>query len=352
MAKTVLDVGLPVESFIRATLFKHFCGGETIEQCQKTIFKLSDFNIGTILDYSVEGSQTEREFDKTAREIIRTIHLAKQNKAIPFCVFKMTGVARFELLEKVNAKVPLSAEETKQWERARHRLHAICLNAAQNQVRLFIDAEESWIQTAIDDFALEMMREFNRERAILFHTVQMYRTDRMDYLKTLLQISRTEGFFVGLKIVRGAYMEKERARAESQQRTSPIHTTKEATDRTYDEALQFCFANLDRVSLCAGTHNEKSTYQMVKLIETNGLTRNDDRLYFSQLLGMSDNLSYNLAAAGFNVAKYVPYGPVKVLVPYLTRRAQENTSIAGQTGRELTLIEKELKRRRSHSLRR
>lgn len=345
VAKASLDLRLPVKSLIRGTIFNQFCGGETLDECRDIIRQLGDFNVGTILDYAVEGSQQEKEFDETSHEIVRTIDLAKRDRSLPFCVFKVTGLARFELLRKLSAGETLTAKETEEWGRARHRIRAICLNAAGKDVRIFIDAEESWIQKAIDDLAWEMMLAFNREKPIIYNTVQMYRADRLDYLKDLFRAADEQGVFVGLKVVRGAYMEKERARAAERNEPSPILPTKEATDAAYDAALAVCFAHLDRMAICAGTHNEASTRALVTLMENHSLRRNDRRIYFSQLLGMSDNLSYNLAAAGYNVAKYVPYGPVRVLVPYLTRRAEENTSISGQTGRELSLIEQELRRR-------
>lgn len=346
LVRLCLKLRLPIEGLIRKTAFLQFCGGETIAQCEGTIFDLASYRIGTILDYSVEGSEKERELDATAKEILRTIELAQGNPRIPFCVFKLTGITRFHLLEEVNAGEKLSASETKEWERARHRLRALCLNCHQKQVRVFIDAEESWIQGTVDSLAEEMMREFNRERAIVFHTVQMYRNDRLDYLKRLHATAIQGRFFLGVKVVRGAYMEKERERATRLGRPSPIFPDKTATDRHYDEALKFCLNNLGALSLCAGTHNERSTLYLTELMKEKGMAPGDTRVFFSQLLGMSDHLSYNLAAAGYNVAKYVPFGPVRAMVPYLIRRAEENTSVLGQTSRELSLISTERTRRR------
>jgi len=341
---------LPLEGLVRKTLFRQFCGGETIEECKPVIKELFRNQVGTILDYSVEGIEEEKRFDGIAKEIVRTIEHAQGNPAIPFCVFKMTGVGRFELLAKISAKETLSAQEQAEWERVRHRVKALCLNAFQKNVRLFIDAEETWIQPVIDDLALEMMREFNRKDAIVFNTVQMYRTDRYAYIQEIFGIAETEDFLLGLKVVRGAYMEKERERATALGIASPILPDKAATDVNYDQAIAFCLTHRERVVICAGTHNETSTGLLVAKMRAAGIRSNDKHIYFSQLLGMSDNLTFNLAAQDFNVAKYVPYGPVKAMLPYLLRRAEENKSIAGQTSRELEQISQELERRKHKQL--
>jgi len=343
----LVKLNLPIESIVRKTLFRQFCGGETIEECQRTIKDLARYNVGTILDYSVEGIDDEKHLDSIAKEIVRTIEHAENNPAIPFCVFKMTGVARFELLAKLSAKEKLTAEEKKEWGRAEHRVRALCLNAHKKNVRLFFDAEESWIQGIIDDVALEMMREFNKEKAIVYNTVQMYRVDRLAYIKETHALADKEGFYLGLKIVRGAYMEKERERATALGIPSPILPDKAATDKNYDEALKFCVGHHKRIPFCAGTHNEASTRWLAEAMTQKHIAHDDPTIFFSQLLGMSDNLTFNLAAKEFNVAKYVPYGPVKAMLPYLLRRAEENKSIAGQTSRELEQIEQELTRRKS-----
>ena len=338
---------LPIEGLVRKTLFRQFCGGETIEECQRTIKDLARYHVGTILDYSVEGMDDEKQLDAIATEIALTIKHAEKNPAIPFCVFKMTGVARFELLAKLSAGESLGPIETAEWERAKHRVRGLCLNAHRKNVRIFIDAEESWIQKIIDDVALEMMQEFNRENAIVYNTVQMYRKDRMPYIEQLLATVEKEKFFVGLKVVRGAYMEKERERATALGISSPILPNKAATDKNYDAALHFCIEHRKRIHFCAGTHNEASTRLLVEAMAHKRISHEDSGIYFSQLLGMSDNLTFNLAAKEYNVAKYVPYGPVKAMLPYLFRRAEENKSISGQTSRELEQIEQELKRRKT-----
>ncbi len=347
-AKTV-PIGLAIgfKGLIKNTIFKQFVGGETIYECDRTIAELGKYNIGTILDYSVEGKESESDFDACCKETIETIHKAKTDKHIPFCVFKVTGLARFALLEKVSANATLSEPEKKEYEIVKQRVHSICKEAHAAGQPLFIDAEESWIQPAIDALADENMALYNKEKAIVYNTFQLYRKDRLDFLKQTIQKGKANGFHIGAKLVRGAYMEKERARAAEKNYPSPIQDNKENSDKDYDLALEECIKHIDMMGLCAGTHNEKSSLVLVELLTKHSISNSDKRVYFSQLLGMSDHISYNLALAGYNVAKYVPYGPVKEVLPYLIRRAQENTSVKGQTGRELSLIIKEKKRRQA-----
>jgi len=345
-AVTPLALNVGFKSLIKSTIFKQFVGGENINDCSKTIEQLGKYNIGTILDYSVEGKESETDFDACCKETIETIHRANNDQNIPFCVFKVTGLARFALLEKVSAKQSLSASETEEWNRVKNRVHTIAKAAFDAFQPLFIDAEESWIQPAIDELADNSMAEFNKEKVIVYNTYQLYRKDRLDFLKTSFEKAKQGNYFIGAKLVRGAYMEKERARATEMNYPSPIQNTKQDTDRDYDLAVEFCMQHIDRFGLCAGTHNEHSSLRLVKSIEQKNISKNDKRIYFSQLLGMSDHISYNLSIDGYNVAKYVPYGPVKEVLPYLIRRAQENTSVKGQTGRELSLIIKEKQRRK------
>lgn len=341
-----LDWHLPVKGIIKATIFKQFCGGENIEECTKAIEKLHQFGVGSILDYSVEGAKEEHEFDHACDEIIATVVKAKGNKAIPFSVFKVTGLGRFDLLEKVSAGIKLSEEENAAYERIRARVQKICETAFQSDVCIFIDAEESWIQQSIDDLATENMERYNKSKAIVYNTIQLYRHDRLAFIKTSFEHAKNGNYHLGLKLVRGAYMEKERARAASNGYASPIQPSKEATDKDYNFALTFCLENIQQMAICAGSHNEESNLLLTQLMQKYTIVNNDQRIYFSQLLGMSDHISFNLAKAGYNVAKYVPYGPVNAVFPYLTRRAQENTSIAGQMGRELSLLVAEKKRRK------
>lgn len=337
---------LPIKGLVKKTIFKQFCGGENIDECKTRVEELGKSGIGTILDYSVEGKHSEEDLDKTAAEIISTTKIAKGNPLIPFCVFKVTGVARFELLEKVSAENELSEEEKKEYLRVVQRVDSICRNAYEADTPVFIDAEESWIQHAIDHLANTMMAKYNKQKAIVFNTVQLYRHDRLEFTKASCEKAKQNGFKLGLKLVRGAYMEKERDRAAEMNYPSPIQTDKESTDHDYNAALEFCLKNIDTVSICAGSHNEESALFLAGLLEKNNISKNDKRIYFAQLLGMSDHISFNLSADSYNVAKYVPYGPVKEVLPYLIRRAQENTSVKGQTGRELSLIIKERKRRK------
>ena len=341
-----LALRIPIGWVLRGNIFKQFCGGENIGQCRNSVESLGKFNIGTILDYSVEGKESEADFENTKAEIMLTVQEAARSQSIPFSVFKVTGIARFSLLEKVNASAALSDKEQLEWERVEARVDAICAHAAQYDVPIFIDAEDSWIQDAIDALANKMMAKYNATSAIVYNTVQLYRHDRLAFLKKSHEHAIAQNFFLGVKLVRGAYMEKERARAAEKGYADPIQPNKEASDRDFDLAVTYCLDHIDRISVCAGTHNEKSSLHLAKAIDERNLNRNDKRIYFAQLYGMSDHISFNLSNAGFNVAKYLPYGPIREVIPYLIRRAQENTSVKGQTGRELTLIQGEMKRRK------
>jgi proline dehydrogenase len=348
MVDLCFKVGLPIKGIIKKTVFHQFCGGENIHECEKNIQLMHKYGVGTILDYSVEGEEKEEVFEATAQEIIRTILKAKGNTSIPFSVFKVTGIARFELLRKVNYKENLNDKEFKEFEEVKRRFRLICETAYQSNVRLFVDAEESWIQDAIDGMVLDMMQLFNREMAIIFNTIQFYRHDRLAFLKKSVDHACDTNYFYGVKLVRGAYMEKEAQRALDMGYINPIQPNKDASDRDYNAGLKFCVERIEKVSICCGTHNEDSCKYLIELMKEKGLAPNDQRVYFSQLFGMSDNLSYNLSHAGYCVAKYLPYGPVKAVLPYLFRRAQENTSVKGQAGREFSLVQTEL-HRRSHA---
>ncbi|MBK9076352.1 MAG: proline dehydrogenase family protein [Flavobacteriales bacterium] len=346
LSEAAIKLHLPIKGIIKATIFKHFCGGETIEESLVTAQKLGDGGLGTILDYSVEGQEDDDSLDHTTEEILHTIAMAAQRKDIPFSVFKPSGISPVALLEAVSEGRALNPEETREWALVQQRFTRICTAAAEADIPVLVDAEESWIQLAIDDLAERMMERFNRARAIVYNTVQLYRHDRLAYLKAAEQRAAAKGYHLGLKLVRGAYMEKERARAEEKGYPSPIHADKAAVDRDYDAALHYCADRLGHLAVMVGTHNEQSTLLMAKLMQERGLPANDPRVCFAQLLGMSDNISYNMADAGFRVAKYVPYGPVREVLPYLIRRAQENTSAAGQMGRELKMIVAERARRK------
>ena len=341
-----LALRLPISGIIKATIFKQFCGGETIQDCEGRIEELGKFGVGTILDYSVEGKTSDEDFEHTTQIIISTIEMAKASQHIPFAVFKVSGIGRFDLLEKASeTSITLDTKTQEDIAAVKSRFDRICDAAASNQVRLFIDAEETWIQPVLDAWTLAMMQKHNKKRAIIYNTVQMYRHDRLSFIKIQYEQARMNGFIYGVKLVRGAYMEKERERAQKMGYPSPIQPDKESTDRDYNEALRFMVNQYDQFALCAGSHNEESSMLLTQLMAEKSIKNSHEKFFFAQLLGMSDHISYNLANAGYNVAKYVPFGPVKEVLPYLLRRADENTSVAGQTGRELKLISAEVKRR-------
>jgi proline dehydrogenase len=347
LTNVALKINLPIDSIIKKTIFKQFCGGTNIKDCAETIQLLAKYKVGTILDYSVEGKTEEVDFEKTTQEIIATIEEASRSTTIPFAVFKVTGIATFSVLEKANdSNNELSHAEKIAYQGIISRVERICKKGYENNIPVFIDAEESWIQDSIDRIALAMIQKFNKEKAIIFNTLQMYRHDRIDFLNKLIQDAKNNNYHYGIKLVRGAYMEKERERAAKLGYPSPIQPNKEASDSDYNKALEIIVKNHENLALCAGTHNEASSQFLVDLLHQNKLDINDSKFYFAQLLGMSDHISYNLAEKGYRVAKYVPYGPIKEVLPYLLRRADENTSVAGQTGRELSLLTIEKNRRK------
>jgi len=340
-----LKAHMPVEQLIRASVFDHFCGGINEEDCMSVIEKMYTKNVHTTLDYSVEGKEDESQFDLTLEKILQNIEFAREKKSIPFAVFKPTGFGRFKLYQKLTEKKVLIDDEQEEWSRVVDRFDTACKSAYEKDVPLLIDAEESWMQDAADDLIEQMMEKYNKNKAIVFNTLQMYRWDRLDYLKKLHKRSQDKKYFVGMKVVRGAYMEKERDRAEDKGYKSPICKNKQATDTNYNAAIKFMMNN-DNLALFAGTHNEESSYILMQLAKEKGILKNDERLWFGQLYGMSDHISFNLADEGYNVAKYLPYGPVRDVMPYLIRRAEENTSVSGQTSRELNLLKTERKRRK------
>lgn len=341
-----LSIHLPIKTLIKKTIFRQFCGGETIAECEPTIKNLGKSHIGTILDYSVEGKSEEEDFGRTKEEIIETIKRADSDENIPFAVFKVTGVAPLGTLEKVSSGIELTDKGRSKWQRIQDRVDAICKFAHSLEQPVFIDAEESWIQNAIDLLADTMMEKYNREKPIVFNTIQLYRHDRLEFLKSSHRKAKEKGYLLAVKLVRGAYMEKERSRAEEMNYPSPIQPDKQATDRDYDLAIDYCLENIKDIAFVAGTHNEKSVQMLAQKMEERKIRHDHPHVFFSQLYGMSDNLSYVLADNKYNVSKYVPYGPVEDAVPYLIRRAKENTSVMGQMSRELDLIDKELKRRK------
>lgn len=346
LTKFSLSAGLPVKGLIKRTIFNMFCGGETLDGCQRSSHELAAFGIGAIFDYSVEGEKTEQGFDQTTNEILRTIERAGEMEYIRFSAFKITGLASFDLLAKIHSGEKLTKDEQAAYDRVFERVDRICRLAYEKDVSVLIDAEETWIQKPIDDLSLKMMSIYNREKALIYYTFQMYCHKMLENLKTLHQHAIENGYRLGAKLVRGAYMEKERARAEEMGYEDPIQPNKEATDRDYDLAVRYCVENIHQIGLFSGSHNEASNYKLTLVMDELGLQKNDHRIFFGQLYGMSDHISFNLANAGYNVIKYVPYGPLKATIPYLIRRANENTSVKGQSGRELSLVKKELARRK------
>ncbi|MCF8464469.1 MAG: proline dehydrogenase family protein [Flavobacteriales bacterium] len=351
LGQVVLNVGLelrlPIKGIIRSTVFNHFCGGETIEKCESTIARLHRSGVYSLLDYSAEGKETVEELELSTLEILAANQVGKQDSRVPFSVFKPTAIFPNRLLAKKNANAQFSQAEQVDWAAAKQRMNLICATAEKNNVPVLIDAEETWFQDAIDELVEEQMALRNSQKVIVYTTLQLYRKDRLEFLDKSLQKARKKGYHLGVKLVRGAYMEKERQRAQEQGYPSPIQETKADTDRDYNLALKFCVVNYPEIHLIAGTHNESSSKYLTELIAQNQIELNDCHVFFSQLYGMSDNISFNLAANGYNVVKYVPYGPILEVMPYLIRRAEENTSVAGQTGRELSLILKEKARRRA-----
>ncbi len=346
MTNFAIKAHLPVEGLIRATVFDHFCGGVNEEDCLPVVDKMWKKGVCSVLDYSVEGKEEESTFDEALEKILKILNFVKELDSIPFAVFKPTGFGRFALFEKVSSNLELTEKEKIEWERVIARFDAVCKKAYDMEVALLIDGEESWMQNAADQLVENMMAKYNKEKAVVFNTLQMYRWDRIEYLKGLHKRAKEKGFLVGLKVVRGAYLEKENTRAKEKGYTSPICASKKETDINFDAAVSYILDNLDVISIFCGTHNEASSYALLKLLQDKKIQKSDSRVWFGQLYGMSDHISFNLAAEGYNVAKYLPFGPVRDVMPYLIRRAEENTSVAGQTTRELTLLKEERKRRK------
>ncbi len=335
-----------VDGIVKQTLFEQFCGGETREESMKVVKQMFKRGVGSIFDYSIEGKEEEEVFDAVCKEIKDIVRFSVGNPAIPFIVFKPTAFGRIDIYEAVGKGKELTTSQKEEWNRVVIRFDEVCRLCFESDKKVMVDAEETWMQDAADQLCEEMMEKYNKEKAIVWNTIQMYRTGRLEYMNAHLERAREKGYFIGYKIVRGAYMEKERKRAEEQNYPDPIQPTKQSTDDNYNAGIDFVMEHLDKVSAFFGTHNEISSELVMDKMKAKGLEHDNPHIYFGQLYGMSDNITYYLADKHYNVAKYLPYGPVKDVVPYLTRRAQENTSVAGQTGRELGLIQKELKRRK------
>ena len=349
LGKTALEISLklklPILFIVKGTVFEQFCSGETLDESFETVKKLNNKNVKSYLHYSVEGLENEYSYDKSLEEVLSSIEFVAKKPILDFTVFKPTAIASTRILKKVSSNEPLDEKEKILFDKSLNRFDKICFTAYKRNVRVLIDAEESWIQNAIDDIVLNMMIKYNKEKAVVFNTSQMYRHDRLNYLKTLHNKSLKNNFFLGIKLVRGAYIEKENKRAKRNNYLSPICRSKELTDKNFNNGVSFILSNLDKFSLFSGTHNEESIYKIINIMKKSKINSDDPNIWFGQLYGMSDNITFNLASEGFNVIKYLPYGPIKEVIPYLIRRADENTSVKGQTSRELDLIRNELKRR-------
>ncbi len=363
LAPWSIKAGLPVKGIIRKTIFAQFVGGETLDETAVVAKNLGKYNVQVILDYGVEGKEGEDNFDHACEEFIRVINYAATQPNIPFMSVKVTGFARFALLEKLDTLMhtaegtlmkrylkaieSLPVSEKEEWHRVRHRVMRVCESGAEKKIGVLIDAEETWIQDPVDALTILMMDTFNKERAIVYNTLQHYRHDRLQFLKDSYEAAKERKFILGAKLVRGAYMEKERKRAVEKNYPSPIQSDKESSDKDYNGGVEFCIEHIDRIALIVASHNENSNLYAAQLMQQKGLALNHPHIHWSQLYGMSDNITFNLAHAGCSVSKYLPFGPIKDVIPYLMRRAQENTSVGGQTSRELGLIEKELGRRKN-----
>jgi proline dehydrogenase len=355
----LIKANFPINRLIRKTIFSQFVGGESLEETSNVVKKLDPFNVQVILDYGVEGKEGEENFDRAADEFIKVIQYAATQPHVPFMSIKLTGLVRFGLLEKLHSSADyndtingiisvnkLNDTEKTEWNKFVTRLEKICKTANESDTGVLIDAEETWIQNPVDAITMQMMQKFNSSKPVVYNTVQMYRHDRLQFLKDSYDACVKNHFLLGMKPVRGAYMEKERKRAALMNYPSPIQPDKEHTDADYNAALEFCIEHIDDIYLIVASHSEVSNLYATQLMDKKGIAHENSHVLFSQLYGMSDNITFNLASAGFNASKYLPFGPIKDVIPYLMRRAQENSSVSGQTGRELSLINKEIKRRR------
>lgn len=341
-----LKMGLPIKGLIKNTIFKQFCGGTNEDECMPLVEKMYQKGVSSILDYSLEGKSNEADFDNVVGKKLTLIHAAAINEALPFEIIKPTGIGRFYIWQKLSEGKELTVPEQLEWERIVNRVDLLCKTAVDSDVALLFDGEETWMQDAVDALIRDMMQSYNKEKVYIYNTVQCYRTDRLQYMHNLYRNATDNNFLIGVKVVRGAYMEKERARAKEMNYPSPICVDKEATDKMFNDVMNYVLDNLDKIKLCIGTHNEESTLAAMKIMENKNVPAHSQDVWFGQLYGMSDHLTFNLSKASHNVFKLIPFGPVSDVMPYLIRRAQENTSVAGQVGRELNLINKEIKRRR------
>ncbi|MGB2502061.1 MAG: proline dehydrogenase family protein [Flavobacteriaceae bacterium] len=342
----LLKLRVPIEGIIRTTMFNHFCVGTSIEESQIVVKNLKKINVDSCLNYSIEGVKSEIGFEKSLDQILKIIEISDPNLGTPFVVLKPTGFGAISLFKKVSENIELSAEEKEAWQRTRKRFDSCCEKAVERNLKILVDAEESWIQPALDELVEDLMETYNNDKIVVYATIQMYLSNRLPYLKTLLKKAKKAGYQPGIKLVRGAYIEKETAYAQINQLPNPVCPSKEETDKNFDKALNLVLKNLADVAVFVGSHNEESTLKALHQMEVQDIAKDHPRICFAHLFGMSDNISFNLADQGYNVVKYLPYGPIKKVVPYLIRRAKENSSIANQTSREMELIQNEIKRRK------
>ena len=353
LTPALMNSGLPVNGLIRSTIFNQFVGGETLEETARVAKQLGAYGVQVILDYGVEAKEGEENFDNVTEKIMKAVDFASTQNNIPFVSIKLTGIASVQLLETLNEAPRLrsgihdSEMEDSAWDRVKERMYAICDLATEKGVGILIDAEETWIQDPIDRLAIELMAIYNKEKVVVYNTYQLYRNDRLNFLQLSLKIAKEKNFKLGVKLVRGAYMEKERLRAKEEGVASPIHLDKEATDKDFNDAAAFCITHKEMVSSIIASHNEQSNLLAAQLMIEKGIQAGDPHIHFSQLYGMSDPISFNMAKEGYNVSKYLPFGPIKDVIPYLMRRAEENSSVNGQTSRELLFIRQELARRKA-----
>ncbi len=345
MITLCLKLNMPIQGIIKNMVFSHFCGGESLDESIPLIFRLKKSNIEVLLNYSVEGLEDASGYRDTYEKTLNAIHFAKENPSVRAMCVKFTGYAHTDIWVKLQAKQELTPAEQQEFLQAKSYIEKLCSEAVDCNVHLYVDAEESWFQDSIDTLVDDMMEKYNKEEAFIFNTYQLYRSDKLEDFKKAHQRALEKGYILGAKIVRGAYVEKENDYYVKLGTKSPINNTKEASDREFDGAVRYAVENVTTISLCCASHNEASNKLYFELLTEKNIPLNHKHVNSSQLLGMSDNITYNLSAMGMNTAKYMPFGPVKEVIPYLIRRAQENTSVEGQTSRELLLLEKELKRR-------
>ena len=346
LANLAIRLGIPVRWIVKPTVFSLFCGGESLVESQKVVDRLAKHKVRSLLDYAAEDQQTDEKIESAIREIIATMDYAVKNPAVPFTVFKPTALAPVHILSQTGLQTEEGKLSCPGTEKFSKNFRTLCQSACKRGIPVMIDAEESHYQQIVDNLAAEMMELYNKEKVMIFNTIQMYRHDRLDFLKESIRNARKKNYHLGIKLVRGAYMEKERERALKLGYPSPIHPDKESTDNAFNRAITICLENIDITDLFAGTHNEQSLLMLMDRMKEYKLENSDPRIYVSQLYGMSDHISFNMAACNYNVAKYLPYGPVSYLLPYLIRRAEENRSVTGQAGRERRLLKLEIERRK------